>query len=31
MNVDTREYLKIHDPSSPLRIDLADDGLEIAL
>jgi phosphoribosyl 1,2-cyclic phosphodiesterase len=28
---ETREYLKIHDPSSPLRIDLAYDGLEIAL
>jgi phosphoribosyl 1,2-cyclic phosphodiesterase len=28
---DTRDYLKIHDPSSPLRIDLAYDGLEIAL
>jgi phosphoribosyl 1,2-cyclic phosphodiesterase len=28
---DTREYLKIRAPSSPLRIDLAYDGLEIAL
>ena len=28
---DTREYLKIHAPSSPLRIDLAYDGLEIPL
>ncbi|MCX5837209.1 MAG: MBL fold metallo-hydrolase [Deltaproteobacteria bacterium] len=29
--VETRGYLKIHAPSSPLRIDLAYDGLEIAL
>ena len=28
---ETRDYLKIHAPSSPLRIDLAYDGLEIAL
>ncbi|MCX5820037.1 MAG: MBL fold metallo-hydrolase [Deltaproteobacteria bacterium] len=28
---DTRDYLKNHAPSSPLRIDLAYDGLEIAL
>ena len=28
---ETREYLKIEAPSSPLRIDLAYDGLEIAL
>jgi phosphoribosyl 1,2-cyclic phosphodiesterase len=28
---ETRDYLKIHDPSSSLRIDLAYDGLEIPL
>jgi len=28
---ETRDYLKSHAPSSPLRIDLAYDGLEIAL
>jgi phosphoribosyl 1,2-cyclic phosphodiesterase len=29
--IETREYLKIHAPASPLKIDLAYDGLDIAL
>jgi phosphoribosyl 1,2-cyclic phosphodiesterase len=28
---ETREYLRIHSPASPLKVDLAYDGLEIAL